>query len=143
LTLASGQQELHRLVALRADWRGGLSLIHGPSKRLPLRKNTKVKFGNQATAVFNWEGEVFGNKGDRRLKDAATESPLLFLQSVKLFTQFDLHLSDVVSGQPIGVFLRQAPTSVQLDLDCAFFLFPIHDQKIAHSEKGSNRIRTL
>lgn len=76
--------------------------MHGPSKRLPLRKNTKFQFRNQAAAVFNREGEVFGNKGDRRLKDAATESPLLFLQSVKLFTQFDLHLSDVVSGRSIG-----------------------------------------
>jgi hypothetical protein len=56
LTLASGKQELHRLVALRADWRAGLSLIHGPSKRLPLRKNTKFQFGNQAAAVFNREG---------------------------------------------------------------------------------------
>jgi hypothetical protein len=87
-------------------------LVHGPSKRLPLRETTKFQFGNQAAAVFNREGEVFGNKGDRRLKDAATESPLLFLKSVKLFAQFDLHLSDVVSGRPIGVFLRQAPTSV-------------------------------
>jgi hypothetical protein len=87
-------------------------LIHGPSKRLPLRKNTKFQLGNQAAAVFKREGDVFGNKGDRRLKDAATESSLLFLQSVKLFAQFDLHLSDVVSGRRIGVFLRQAPTSV-------------------------------
>jgi hypothetical protein len=77
-----------------------------------LGKLTKFQFGNQAAAVFNREGDVFGNKGDRRLKDAATESPLLFLQSVKLFAQFDLHLSDVVSGRPIGVFLRQAPTSI-------------------------------
>jgi hypothetical protein len=55
---------------------------------------------------------MFWKKEDRRRKDAATGPPLLFLQSVELIAQFDLHLPDVLSGRPIGVFFRQAPTSV-------------------------------
>lgn len=41
-----------------------------------------------------------------------TEAVLPLLQSAKLFAQFALQLSDVVSGQPIGVILGQTPTSV-------------------------------